>query len=88
MSRWFVDVQEQFGKKFVIISSKQCVNVLPAEPGIGTRLKKDLQERLVCACPNAVFEKMIGFQPKQQITDVIRDVSAEMQKYPQLTLLE
>ena len=31
VDRWFVDVQVQFGKKFVIISSKQCVNVIPAE---------------------------------------------------------
>lgn len=87
VDRWFVDVQEQFGKKFVIVSSKQWVNVLPAETNIGALLKKDLRERLVCACSSKDFEEMIGFRPKQLVSDVIRNVTPEMQKYPQRTLL-
>lgn len=87
VGRWFVDVQEQFGRRFVIISSKQCVNVMPAEEKIGEQLRKDLLERLVCACSDGEFEKVIGFAPKQHVRDVIRDVSAEMERYPQQTLV-
>ena len=78
VDRWFVDVQEQFGKKFVIVSSKQWVNVLPAETNIGVLLKKDLRERLVCACSSKDFEAMIGFRPNLLVSDVIRNVTPEM----------